>query len=403
MPGTAAFRRSVEEHAAALAPLLAPLRERAAETIPLEAAHGRATTGDVVTPVPLPLFRNSQMDGVAVRSADVARAPVLLRLSAAESAAGAGSPPPLVPGMAMRIMTGAPMPAGADAVIPVEETKLGDGVVEILRARGAGEYVREPGSDLPAGATLLAAGTRLGSRQLAALAAAGLDRVAVRSRPRIAVISTGSELVAPGERPRPGELFDANGVALAAAIVEAGGAVVHRARVRDEPERLRAELDAALAAGAELVVTSGGVSMGEHEVVRETLEPAGALVGSVAMQPGGPQGHGEWRGAPVLCFPGNPVSSQLSLELFLAPLLREIAALPAARVTRERVAGPIRSVAGKRQYLRGRRAADGRVAPLGGPGSHLVAALAAAELLLVVPEEAVELTEDETVEVRWLS
>lgn len=137
--------------------------------------------------------------------------------------------------------------------------------------------------------------------------------------------------------------------------------------------------------------------MGEHEVVRETLEPHGAEVGTVAMQPGGPQGTASWRGIPVLCFPGNPVSSQLSFELFLAPLLREIAGLPAARWRREPLAHPIDSITGKRQYLRGRRTASG-VATVAGPGSHLVAALAAAELLLVIPEDAIRLETGEIVE-----
>ena len=187
---------------------------------------------------------------------------------------------------------------------------------------------------------------------------------------------------------------------MAAALAELDVEVVHRARVADEPDRLAAELDAARAAGAELVVTSGGISMGEYEVVRELLEPRGARVGAVAMQPGGPQALGVWEGVPVLAFPGNPVSSQLSLRLFLAPLLRELAGLPAAAPAWARLAAPVDgSPRGRRQYLRGVREPDGTVRVLGGPGSHLVATYAAAELLVVVPEEVVSLPTGADVEV----
>lgn len=404
MPGEAAFRHSVEEHVNALALLLAPLRVRSLETLQLEQALDRVLADDVVSPVPMPLFRNAQMDGYAVRAADVASVPVLLPVVAAEIAAGPVDPQPLPPGMAARIMTGAPMPLGADAVVPVEQTRPGDETVEILSASSSGRYVREAGSDLAAGSILLTAASRLGPRQLAALAAAGLDRVPVRTRVRVAIISTGSELIAPGEAPRSGELFDSNGIALSAAATAAGATIVHQARVRDDHPAFLYELDVAFDAGAELIVTSGGVSMGEHEVVRETLEPLGVLVGKVAMQPGGPQGYGSYRGVPILCFPGNPVSSQLSFELFAAPALREIGGLAPAISTRERagVAFDLFDRA-RRQYQRGRRTTDGRVVTVAGPGSHLVAALATAELLIVVPEGSGGVRENDEVDVLWLN
>ena len=331
MPGSASFRRTVEAHRDAVRALLAPLHERTHESVPLEDALNRVTSHAVTSPVALPLFRNSQMDGIAVRAAEAAaataEAPVLLPL-VGEVAAAPGEPAPLVPGTAVRIMTGAPVPAGADAVVRVEDTEDRGTEVAILVAPSPGLYVREAGSDLAAGAELVPAGCRLRSRHLAALAAAGLTHVDVQTAVRVAIISTGSELVAPGAEAGPGELFDANGPALASAARSVGAGVVLSGRVRDEAEEFAALLDVAREAGAELIVTSGGVSMGEHEVVREVLEPRGALVGSVAMQPGGPQGTAEWEGIPVLCFPGNPVSSQLSFELFVAPVLREIAALP---------------------------------------------------------------------------
>lgn len=384
-----AGRISVDEHAAFIRSLLAGLGARPTERVALADALGRITASPVESPIPLPPFRNSQMDGFAVRAEDVAGAPLTLPV-AGEVAAAAGIPAPLAPGTAVRIMTGAAVPDGADAIVPVEDTapvEEGPGGVRILRARDAGAFVREAGSDLAAGADVLPPGLRLASRHLAAAAASGLTELLVREHVRVAVVSTGSELVEPGAPLGPGEIPDANGVALASAARAAGALVVHSGRVRDDVERLRAELDAAVDAGAELVVTSGGISMGAYEVVRELLEPLGAWVGSVAMQPGGPQATAGYRGMPVICFPGNPVSAQLSFELFVAPALRAIAGLPPARTERLALAEHVGSVAGKRQFLRGRRTADGRVEPVGGAGSHLVATLAASELLIVVPED----------------
>lgn len=392
-----AGRISVDEHTAFVRSLLAGLGARPTERVALADALGRITASPVESPIDLPPFRNSQMDGFAVRAADVTDAPVSLPV-AGEVAAASGAPAPLALGTAVRIMTGAAVPDDADAVVPVEDTEAqadGDGDdgarVRILRARSAGEYVREAGSDLAAGADVLPAGLKLASRHLAAAAASGLTELLVRERVRIAIVSTGSELVPPGSVLGPGEIPDANGVALAAAARAAGAVVVHEARVRDDVEKLRAELDAAREAGAELVVTSGGVSKGAYEVVRELLEPLGAWVGSVAMQPGGPQATAAYRGMPVVGFPGNPVSAQLSFELFVAPALRAIAGLPHAARERLELAEPLTSVPGKRQFLRGRRTDDGRAQVVGGPGSHLVAALAASDLLIVVPEDVTTL------------
>ncbi|MFC5788467.1 molybdopterin molybdenumtransferase MoeA [Agromyces tardus] len=380
-------RIPVDEHARFVRTLLSGLGARPTERVALAEALGRITASPVESPIALPPFRNSQMDGFAVRAADVASAPVPLPI-AGEVAATAGTPAPLAPGTAVRIMTGAMVPEGADAIVPVEDTEPETGDrVRILRARTAGEYVREAGSDLAAGADVLPAGVRLGSRHLAAAAASGLTALLVRERVRVAVVSTGSELVPPGTALGPGEIPDANGVALAAAATATGAVVVHVARVRDRVEQLRAELDAAVDAGAELIVTSGGISQGAYEVVRELLEPLGAWVGSVAMQPGGPQATAVYRGVPVLAFPGNPVSAQLSFELFAAPTLRAIHGLPPARSERMPLAEPVRSVPGRRQFLRGRRTDDDRALPVGGPGSHLVAALAASDLLIVVPDD----------------
>jgi molybdopterin molybdotransferase len=390
-------RTPVAEHEGRVRALLAPLRIRDAETIPLHAALGRVLAASVASPIDLPPFRNSQMDGFAVRASDIA--PGVALPIAGEVAAAAGSPPPLAAGTAVRIMTGAPVPAGADAVVPVEDTVTSpDSTVTIASAWQRGSYIREVGSDLRAGAELLPGGLRLASRHLAALAAAGLTDVAVRSRVRVAVISTGSELVAPGEPLGPGQISDSNGTALVAAAREVGAEVVLEGRVVDDREAFEALLEAAVAADAELVMTSGGISQGEYEVVRETLEPLGAHVDVLAMQPGGPQAIASFQGIPVICFPGNPVSSQLSFLLFVEPILREVAGLPdRIRVTRV-LESAVTSVAGKRQFLRGRALPDGRVETLGGPSSHLVAALAAADVLLDIPEDAAELAAGATVE-----
>jgi molybdopterin molybdotransferase len=390
-------RTPVAEHEGRVRALLAPLRTRDAETVAVAAALGRVLAAPVLSPIDLPPFRNSQMDGFAVLASDLAAG--LPLPIAGEIAAAAGTPDPLIPGTAVRIMTGAPIPAGADAVVPVEDTSVSaEGTVTISSDWAAGAYVRDVGSDLKAGARLLPGGVRLGSRHLAALAAAGITDVAVESRVRIAVISTGSELVAPGEALGPGQIADSNGTALVAAARDVGAEIVLEGRVVDDREAFEALLVAAVAADAELVLTSGGISQGDYEVVRETLEPRGALVDVLAMQPGGPQAIGSFEGIPVVCFPGNPVSSQLSFLLFVEPLLREIAGLPdRIRVTRV-LEEPVSSVAGKRQFLRGRALPDGRVETLGGPSSHLVAALAAADVLLDIPDDVTELPAGATVE-----
>lgn len=393
-------RIPVDEHARFVRSLLASLGARPTERVALDAALDRITASPVESPIALPPFRNAQMDGYAVRAAEIAGAPVVLPV-AGEVAAAPGEPAPLGAGTAVRIMTGAPVPDGADAIVPVEDTEpdgTGSGTVRILRARTTGEYVRDAGSDLAAGADVLPAGIRLASRHLAAGAASGLTELLVRERVRVAVVSTGTELVAPGGRLGPGEIPDANGVALVAAVREVGAVVVHTARVRDDVSRLRTELDAAVDAGAELILTSGGISQGAYEVVRELIEPLGAWVGSVAMQPGGPQATGVYRGVPLIGFPGNPVSAQLSFALFVAPSLRAIAGLPPVRGERMPLAEAVTSVPGRRQFLRGRRLADGHALPVGGPGSHLVAALAASDLLIVVPEDVTSLDAGELVD-----
>ncbi|MET0828154.1 MAG: gephyrin-like molybdotransferase Glp [Microbacterium sp.] len=383
-------RITVEDYAATVRELLASLRDRPDEFVPLALAAGRVTAAEILSPIELPTFRNSQMDGFAVHAADVVGIPAVLPV-VGEIAAGAGDPAPLAAGSAIAIMTGAPVPAGADAVVPIEDTRLVDAGVEILRRRDAGDYVREAGSDVAAGAVLLPGGLRLASRHLAALAAANLMDVTVRSRVRVAVLSTGNELVPPGTALDHGRLPDANGIALATAASSVGAEVVDLQLAGDDPVRLGAVFDRAIASGAELIITSGGISMGAHEPVRQLLEPLGATVGTVDMQPGGPQAYARYREVPVVCFPGNPVSSQLSFALFVAPLLRELAGLPPVTHMTRTLGAPLGSTPGRRQFLRARLRPDGSVETVSGPGSHLVAALAAADVLIDVPADVTAL------------
>jgi molybdopterin molybdotransferase len=384
--------RTVEEHAEIIARLVEPLVSGGmSESVPLAAASGRVTAAEVRSDVDLPSFRNSQMDGYAVRAADIERAPVALEVSG-DIPAGHTVPVILTPGTAVRIMTGAPVPSGADTVVPVEDTELVLGrdddlsgaVVEIARSRRPGEYVRDRGSDLRRGDTLVDAGTRLAGRHLAALAAAGVETVEVRALLRVGILTTGAELVSGGATAAFGQVFDANGVALAALVEESGAVVSVRTATTDDRDEFERALLATVAV-SDLVVTSGGISKGAFEVVREVLEPRGAEVVTVAMQPGGPQATTVVDGVPVLSFPGNPVSTQVSFTVFLRDLLRASAGLPASGSEHALLASAVRSVSGKRQFLRGRRLPDGTVEQVAGPSSHLVAAMARADVLIDVP------------------
>jgi molybdopterin molybdotransferase len=344
--------------------------------------------------VPLPGFDNSAMDGYAARWAEVstaAQAPVRLPV-ADDIPAGRTDVVPLAPGTVQRIMTGAPLPAGADVVIPVELTDGATDVVEIRDVLPAGSHLRAAGEDIAAGAVALTAGSPLGAAQLGLAAAVGVTTLPVRRRPRVLVLSTGSELVAPGQPLLPGQIYESNSALLVAAVEEAGGEARRLHFVPDDVDQflstVRSELD-----GADLLITSGGVSAGAYEVVKDAFRTLGTVdFGKVAMQPGGPQGAGTVDGVPVVTLPGNPVSAFVSFEVFVRPALRRALgyASPDRLHAPARLTGPLRSPAGKRQFLRGRYS-GGEVSQVGGPGSHLVAHLARANCLVVVPEDVTEL------------
>ncbi|MEE1938441.1 gephyrin-like molybdotransferase Glp [Streptomyces sp. TRM 70361] len=469
---------SVDEH---LADILRSVRPLEPIELQLLDAQGCVLVEDVLVPVSLPPFDNSSMDGYAVRVADVAGAseddPAVLQV-VGDAAAGTGRAPEVGPGQAARVMTGAPLPPGAEAVVPVEWTDggTGGGPADAMAAHradpsGAGgevrvhrpaeprQYVRDKGSDVRAGSVALTAGTVLGPAQIGLLAAIGHGTVTVRPRPRVVVLSTGSELVPPGSPLGHGQIHDSNSFALTAAARAAGAIAYRVGAVADDAPALREVIEDQLVR-ADAVVTSGGVSVGAYDVVKEALSDlAGTALGGaeparpgdgdsagpadadgpgpgpepepepesapapapapargvefrrLAMQPGKPQGFGLVGpdGTPLFALPGNPVSSYVSFELFVRPALRALMGLePVSRPTvRARVEcdGPLTSPGGKRQFLRGRYTPPapgeetGTVRPAGGAGSHLTASLARADALIVVPEQTTGVARGDELEV----
>ncbi|MDI5971383.1 molybdopterin molybdotransferase MoeA [Streptomyces sp. SL13] len=504
---------TVDEHLTDILRQLTPLEPI---DVPLLDAQGCVLAEDVTVPVALPPFDNSSMDGYAVRVADLAGvrdgSPRVLDVIG-DIAAGDATLPTVHPGQAARIMTGAPLPPGADAVVPVEWTDAGrgggpattmrahsadpsgaTGQVRVHRSATAGAHVRPRGSDVAAGELALGSGTLVGPPQISLLAAIGRARVRVRPRPRVVVISTGSELVPPGEPLTPGSIHDSNSFALTAAARDAGALAYRADTVTDDAEALRDAIEDHLGR-ADVLVTSGGVSVGAYDVVKEALSggpfggagafgavgafgagvPFGAAGSSgtagsgdgggadggagsgdgkggsgdrdrdrggsgdsggaagaggasssgggaaasgsggsgvdfrrLAMQPGKPQGFGLLGPArvPLLALPGNPVSSYVSFELFVRPVVRTLMGMtPVHRpVVRARcVEAVTRSPRGRRQFLRARHHGDGTVTPVGGAGSHLVKALAHANALIVVPEETTDVAAGTDVDVVLLT
>lgn len=381
--------RSFDEHLAEVLRVVQPL---APLEVGLLDAHGCVLAEDVVAPGPLPGFDNSAMDGYAVRSADVQRVPCVLPV-VGDVAAGPASALSVQPGLSVRIMTGAFLPSGADAVVPVEHTDGGLAQVRIDRAPSPGQHIRRAGEDVQRGELVLAAGTHLGAAQVGLAAAVGRARLLVRPRPRVVVVSTGDELVEPGAPLRPGQVHDSNSVALTAACTEAGAIAYRVGIIPDDGPRLLDALEDQLVR-ADLLLTSGGVSVGAYDVVKEVLLRLGTVgFHKVAMQPGMPQGFGVIGPdrTPVFGLPGNPVSALVSFEAFVRPALRRMIGAPV--VTRPVIsalsAADLRAPLDKRAFLRVRLdVKDGAyvVTPVSGSGSHLVAGLARANAFAVLPE-----------------
>ena len=407
----------VEDHLAEILGTITPLTPT---ELSLGDVHGLVLAEDVSTVGPLPSFDNSGMDGYAVRVADVAGAteenPVTLPVTG-EVAAGDTGAYALQPGTAIKIMTGAMLPHGAEAVVPVEWTDGGSARVSIRARAEHGSAIRLAGEDAKADEVLVTAGTRLRPMHVAVIAAAGRGSVLVRPRPRVVVLSTGNELAEPGTPVVPGRIWDSNSFMLAAAAREAGCLAYRQAILPDHPDEVLPAIEDQLVR-ADLMITTGGVSMGgEHDVVKAALHQLGTVTfRKVAMQPGMPQGFGTISlpaaaapvpgdRVPIFTLPGNPVSAYVSFQVFARPALGAMQGddgLGLEKVRAELTA-PLRSPAGRRSFLRGvlDRAA-GQVTPLTGQGSHQIATLGKANALVIVPERVVQMSEGDTAEVMVL-
>ncbi len=403
------MRRTVDEH---LEVVLGRVTALPAFDQPLMEALGLVLCEDVVSAVSLPGFDNSAMDGYAVQAADLAGAsqdnPITLPV-VGEFRAGRSEPIVVTPGTCVRIMTGAEMPRGADSVVPVEWTDGGTVNVRIAQQPAVGASVRRAGEDVHAGDQVLDRDTVLGPRQIAVLAAVGRARVKARPRPRVVVVSTGAELREPGSRLGEGQIYDSNSYTMAACARDAGAVVYRVGIVDDDPKRIMDTLSDQLVR-ADLVITTGGVSMGAYDVVKEELSKLGTVdFPQVAMQPGKPQGFGVLGEdeVPIFTLPGNPVSAYVSFEVFVRPALRKLMGqMPYRRTTVRGVTlDGFSSPAGRRQFVRvaARFGDEGWMAStVGGHGSHLLGGLSRANALIVVPEDVTAVRAGDQVELLLL-
>ncbi|MGW6279903.1 molybdotransferase-like divisome protein Glp [Kribbella sp. NPDC055071] len=403
------MKRSVDEHLEAVLGRVAALP---AFDQPLMEALGLVLCEDVISGVSLPGFDNSAMDGYAVQAADLAGAtqdaPIALPV-VGEFRAGRSEPIVVTPGTCVRIMTGAEMPRGADSVVPVEWTDGGTVNVRIAQQPALGGSVRRAGEDVHAGDQVLEQGTVLGPRQIAVLAAVGRARVKARPRPRVVVVSTGAELRELGSRLGQGQIYDSNSYTMAACARDAGAVVYRVGIVDDDPKRIMDTLSDQLVR-ADLVITTGGVSMGAYDVVKEELSKLGTVdFPQVAMQPGKPQGFGVLGEdeVPIFTLPGNPVSAYVSFEVFVRPALRKLMGqLPYQRTAVRGVSlDGFNSPSGRRQFVRAAVTSgdEGWMAStVGGHGSHLLGGLSRANALIVVPEDVTAVRAGDQVELLLL-
>ena len=368
--------RTVLEHVRPLAP----------EQVPLGEATGRVLAEEARAVVDLPPFASSAMDGFALRAADApGTLPVVARI-----AAGRPADRPLAPGEAMAIATGGAVPEGADAVAPIEVVVEGDNSISLAAAVEPGANVRPRGGDAQAGEVVVPAGERLGPAQVAALAAAGLAEVACGRRPRAAVLATGTELRAPGEPLAPGEIYEANSFLLAAALGGAGAEVERLPVAEDDDAAHRSALERALE--ADLVVTSGGVSVGPHDLVRRIESELGVeeVFWGVAVKPGKPVSFGVRGGTLVFGLPGNPVSTLAGFELFVGPAVLALqgARAPGPAFLPGRLERAVPRDPARDQLVRARRRLDADdvvLEPLAGQESHMIVRAAGADALVLVP------------------
>jgi molybdopterin molybdotransferase len=380
---------TIEEAQRLILERVRPLR---AERVPLEAAEGRVLAEAARAVVDLPPFSSSAMDGFALKSADTpGQLPVAFRI-----AAGSPARQPLGRGEAMGIATGGVVPEGADAVIPFEYVVEHDNTIQVESPVPPGANVRPRGSDASAGAVVLDAGARLGPAQLGALAAAGVVEVVCTASPRATVLTTGTELRVPGETLGPGEIYEANGLILAAQLRSAGAVAERLAAVADDEDAHRAALGRGLE--ADVLVTSGGVSVGPHDLVRRIESELGVeeVFWRVAVKPGKPVSFGLRGSTLVFGLPGNPVSSLVCFELFVRPAVLALQGLadPLPRFEPGRLAAAVKRNASRDQLVRARASPgdEGTILePLAGQESHMIVRAAAADALVLVPRGEGEL------------
>jgi molybdopterin molybdotransferase len=381
---------SVEE---ALSRLLAPLETLPLEQISIVDAIGRVLAEDLAARRTQPPFAVSAMDGYAVRSEDLAAVPVELRI-VAEVPAGAGFGGHVGPGEAARIFTGAPMPAGTDTIVIQEDTERDGDRVRVLEGAARGRYVRREGLDFGEGDVLLRAGRRLTARDIGLAAAMNRPWLFVHRRPRVGILSTGDEIVMPGDPIGPHQIVSSNSLALAAFVAACGGIPVSVGNAPDDPAALRQV--AAATRGVDLLVTTGGASVGEHDLVRDVLGADGLELDfwQIAMRPGKPLMVGRYRGTPMVGLPGNPVSTLVCALLFLRPALDRLsgAVSPEESAPTARLGTALPKNDRRQDYLRSRlaRAADGtlEVFPFEVQDSSMMRLLSAADCLVIRPPQA---------------
>lgn len=385
--------------------ILASVAPLGVERVPLPASAGRVIAEDAAAPWDLPRFDNSAMDGYAVRSADCA-APTTLAVAGCNPAGGPALPR-VEPGFAVRIMTGAPVPPGCDAVVPFEDTADLGGSVLIRVPVEPGAHVRRKGEDVPAGRTVVLAGTALRPPEIGMLASFGMAFVAVFRRPRVAILSTGDELIELGETPTPEKIVNSNSLSLAAAVSEAGAVPEILGIARDTRESLREKIAGGLAADA--LITSAGVSAGDRDLVRDVLADLSVreLFWRIRMRPGSPTAFGVKDGRPVFSLPGNPVSTLVTFEELVRPALLKMMghAEPVKRFLKASLSRPVRKKPGRVQFLRvkvtvkeGRYTAE----PAGDQSTGILATLLASDGLAYLPADRTGFEAGAEVEVHLL-
>ena len=399
------IRLEVEEYLAEVLALVSPLTET--ESVPLAEAAGRTLGAAVQASVDVPVFDNSAMDGFAVQFDSVQVGDILREVG--DVPAGSGADPTFGPGECVRIMTGAKVPSAADTIIQREFVTEVDGAIRVNQVPSRkGLHVRHAGEDFLTGQTLLEPGTVLGAHHLALAASCGVGTVSVVRRPRVVVVATGDELVRPGGSLGPGQIHESNLTQLAASLADDGAQIIDRLWLPDDPEAFAAGLDA-VADRADLIVMSGGVSAGDHDVVRISLsERAEGTFRHVQMQPGKPQGWARWNGTPVVGLPGNPLSTAVSHQLFVRPMVEKMLGLAARAWSAAVAVEGWDSPQGRRQFIpvvvehdaAGLRLV--RPAHRRGSASHMVSALAQAHALADVAAEVARVDAGDVVTIRSL-